>query len=73
MALDDSIFDVAEVTTFRSLANQIPTEILHTFAQAVELGKWPDGANMTMTQRDICLQVLILRYYQHDITTRCFH
>lgn len=45
---------------FESAAQQISPEIYQRFKEALELGKWPDGRVLTVEQKEICLQAIIV-------------
>lgn len=47
------------------MANVTP-EIYQRLKTAVELGKWPDGAALTVEQRENCLQVVMLWQARHN-------
>lgn len=44
------------------IANLTP-DIVQNLKRAVELGKWPDGRQLTQEQRETCLQAVIA--YEH--------
>ncbi len=45
---------------FEETAQQLSPEIYERFKLALELGKWPDGRELTKAQKEICLQAVIL-------------
>ena len=45
---------------FEDTAESIDPEIYRRFKEAVELGKWPDGRKLTVQQKEICLQAMML-------------
>lgn len=46
--------------SFEDTAESIDPEIYKRFKEAVELGKWPDGRKLTVQQKEICLQAMML-------------
>lgn len=52
---------------FEDAAKQISPEIYERFKQALELGKWPDGRELTKEQKEICLQAIIVYEDAMDI------
>ena len=42
---------------FEDAAKSIDPEIYERFKQAIELGRWPDGRDLTREQKEICLQM----------------
>ncbi|WP_096086471.1 YeaC family protein [Agaribacterium haliotis] len=38
----------------------LDTDIVERFKRAVELGKWPDGRELTQEQRETCMQAIIV-------------
>ena len=52
---------------FEDAAKQINPEIYERFKQALELGKWPDGRELTREQKEICLQAVIVYENAHNI------
>ena len=52
---------------FEDAAKQIDPEIYERFKQALELGKWPDGRELTREQKELCLQAVIVYENAHDV------
>lgn len=44
---------------YQDLVEQITPELYTTFKRALEVGKWPDGSEMTQEQRTHCLDAVI--------------
>ncbi len=44
---------------YQDLVEQITPELYSTFRRALELGRWPDGREMTPEQRTHCLDAVI--------------
>ncbi len=44
---------------YQDLVEQITPELYTTFKRALELGRWPDGREMTAEQREHCLGAVI--------------
>ncbi len=44
---------------YQELVEQISPELYTTFRRALELGRWPDGREMTAEQRSHCLGAVI--------------
>ncbi len=44
---------------YQDLVEQITPELYDTFKRSLELGRWPDGRDMTPEQREHCLQAVI--------------
>ena len=44
---------------YQDLLEQITPELYNTFKRALELGRWPDGREMTAEQRQSCLDAVI--------------
>jgi uncharacterized protein YeaC (DUF1315 family) len=44
---------------YEDLLRQITPELYNTFRRSLELGRWPDGREMTAEQREHCLQAVI--------------
>ena len=45
---------------FTTAAELIDLDIYQRFKQAIELGKWPDGRSLTIKQKELCLQTVML-------------
>lgn len=52
---------------FEDAAKQINPEIYERFKQALELGKWPDGRELTREQKELCLQAVIVYENAHNV------
>ena len=44
---------------YDELLSQVTPELYATFKRSLELGRWPDGREMTAEQREHCLQAVI--------------
>ena len=44
---------------YDDLVRQVTPELYATFKRSLELGRWPDGREMTAEQRAHCLQAVI--------------
>ena len=44
---------------YQDLVKQLTPELYRTFRRALELGRWPDGREMTAEQREHCLAAVI--------------
>lgn len=49
------------------LINAITTEAYKRLMHAVETGKWPEGTPLSQTQRDSCMQAVILYQSKHNV------
>lgn len=49
------------------LVDVMTPEIYQRLAQAVELGKWPDGVRLTDQQKEHSLQVVMLYQARHNV------
>jgi len=49
------------------LVDVMTPEIYQRLAQAVELGKWPDGVRLTEQQKEHSLQVVMLYQARHNV------
>ncbi len=52
---------------FEDAAQQLTPEIYERFKQALELGKWPDGRELTKEQKEICMQAVMLYEARHQM------
>lgn len=52
---------------FEDAAKQLDPEIYERFKKALELGKWPDGRELTREQKELCLQTVIVYEEAHDV------
>ena len=43
----------------------IDQDIIDVFRRAVEIGKWPDGRELSKEQRETCMQAIIVYEHQH--------
>ena len=50
---------------FRELLNSIDSEIYQRLKTAVELGRWPDGRQLTKEQQALTLQAIIAYERKH--------
>lgn len=50
---------------FQQLLDSVTPDIYENLKRAVELGKWPDGAQLSNEQRENCLQVMIAYETKH--------
>jgi uncharacterized protein YeaC (DUF1315 family) len=44
---------------YQELLKQLGPEVYERFKRALELGRWPDGQQLTDDQRDHCMQAVI--------------
>jgi uncharacterized protein YeaC (DUF1315 family) len=44
---------------YQKLVEQLTPQIYSSFKRALELGKWPDGALVTASQKQHCMQAII--------------
>ncbi len=44
---------------YQEVVKQITPELYQTFKRSLELGKWPDGRQMSVEQKQHCLQAVI--------------
>ncbi|CAM2874342.1 DUF1315 domain-containing protein [Vibrio ordalii] len=49
------------------LINAITTEAYKRLMHAVETGKWPEGTPLSQTQRDSCMQAVMLYQSKHNV------
>jgi len=47
------------VMDLQQLLNSITPDIYQQLQKAVEIGKWPDGRNISEEQRSLCIQAII--------------
>lgn len=52
---------------FEDVAEAISPDVYSQFKQAIELGKWPDGRSLSVAQKEICLQAIMLYEAKHQI------
>jgi len=52
---------------FEDVAEAINSDVYKQFKQAIELGKWPDGRVLSIAQKEICLQAIMLYEAKHQI------
>lgn len=52
---------------FEDVAEAINSDVYKQFKQAIALGKWPDGRALSMAQKEICLQAVMLYEAKHQI------
>ena len=52
---------------FEDVAEAINPDVYKQFKQAIELGKWPDGRVLSVAQKEICLQAIMLYEAKHQI------
>jgi len=45
--------------SFDAIARNMSAEVYENMRRAVELGRWPDGRNLSAQQRETCLQAII--------------
>lgn len=53
--------------SFEDAAKQLDPTLYERFKKALELGKWPDGRELTREQKEICLQTVIVYENAHDV------
>lgn len=51
----------------KDLVAAMTPEIYQRLAQAVELGKWPDGVALTDEQKENCLQLVMLWQARYNV------
>jgi uncharacterized protein len=44
---------------YQELLEQVTPQVYASFKRALETGKWPDGAIMTVDQKEHCMQAII--------------
>lgn len=44
---------------YQELLEQVTPQVYASFKRALEIGKWPDGAIMTVAQKEHCMQAII--------------
>ncbi|MGI9274745.1 MAG: YeaC family protein [Endozoicomonas sp.] len=49
----------------KDFLGKMTPEIYHNLKQSLELGRWPDGSDMSVEQRDVSLQALIAWEHEH--------
>lgn len=47
------------MTSYTEMVKQITPEIYQNLKQSVELGRWPNGKELTKDQKETCLQAII--------------
>lgn len=52
---------------FEDVAKRLDPEIYQRFKTALELGKWPDGRELSKEQKEICLQAIIMFEAQQEM------
>lgn len=52
------------MSEFAKLAGQLTPEIVRSFKQAIETGRWPDGKPLSAQQRELVTQSIII--YEHN-------
>ncbi|MFT5716868.1 MAG: hypothetical protein ACJAWS_000014 [Oleiphilaceae bacterium] len=52
---------------FEDVAEAISPDVYKQFKQAIELGKWPDGRVLSVAQKEICLQAIMLYEAKHQV------
>jgi len=52
---------------FEDVAEAISPDVYKQFKQAIELGKWPDGRVLSVVQKEICLQAIMLYEAKHQV------
>ena len=45
---------------YQDLINSLTPEVVANFKRAIELGRWPDGRQLTPEQRAHCMEAIIL-------------
>ncbi len=53
------------MSEFIEKSRSLPPEMIKRFKLAVETGKWPDGSEVTASQREIALQAVIAYESEH--------
>ncbi|EHI9242336.1 YeaC family protein [Vibrio vulnificus] len=49
------------------LLNAMTPEVYQRLTYAVETGRWPEGTPLSQTQRDSCMQAVMLYQSKHNI------
>ena len=44
---------------YREAVTQLTPELVQTFRRVLELGRWPNGSELTANQREHCMQAVI--------------
>ena len=52
---------------FEDVAEAISPDVYKQFKLAIELGKWPDGRALSVAQKEICLQAIMLYEAKHQV------
>ncbi|MEM0955552.1 MAG: DUF1315 family protein [Pseudomonadota bacterium] len=55
---------------YEDAVKQISPELYATFKRSLEVGRWPDGRQMTAEQREHCLQAIIAYDALHTPETK---
>lgn len=50
---------------FSAVVQQLTPEIYQNMRRAVELGRWPDGRQVSVQQRETCMQAMIAWEARH--------
>ncbi|MCK6262044.1 DUF1315 family protein [Vibrio sp. ZSDE26] len=50
-----------------NLIEAITPEVYQRLNYAVETGKWPEGGRLTQSQRDSCMQAVMLYQSKHNV------
>ncbi|WGW01409.1 DUF1315 family protein [Vibrio sp. YMD68] len=50
-----------------SLLEAITPEVYQRLTYAVETGKWPEGTRLSQSQRDSCMQAVMLYQSKHNV------
>lgn len=45
--------------TFVDFSQQLTPELYNNLKTALELGKWPNGSELSLEQKELCMQALI--------------
>jgi uncharacterized protein YeaC (DUF1315 family) len=59
-------------TDYAKLVDSLTPDIVERFTEAVETGKWPDGSALTESQRDNCMQAIMLYNARHNSSDEPF-
>lgn len=54
-----------DILSFDRLIDSVTPEIYQNLKQAIEIGKWPDGRQLTLEQKEHTLQAVIAYEHQH--------
>ncbi|OEY66972.1 YeaC family protein [Marinobacter sp. X15-166B] len=53
--------------TYEELIKRLDPAVYQSLRRAVELGKWPDGRQISAEQRAICMEAVIYYEQEHNV------